>query len=206
MKSRSNLVGGIAVGALVMCWYCAEAGSVPSASPGAVEENQTAAHRVRAFALTDSRGEAVTDRSFRGEWLIVFFGFTHCPDTCPAALFKLSKALDALGGDGSHLRVAFISIDPERDTSQALKTYLQPFGPRFTGLTGSQDQITATMRTFRAYAQQQPRAKDGSYGVDHSSAFYVIDPQGQFRRQVSAESSIPDLTASLRSALRAGSG
>jgi protein SCO1/2 len=206
MKSRSNLGGCIVVGVLILRWCCAAADSGASTASDAVKESQTASSRLRAFSLTDSRGEAVTDRSFRGEWLIVFFGFTNCPDTCPAALFKLSKALDALGSDSLHVRVAFVSIDPERDTPQALKAYLQPFGPRFTGLTGSQDQITATEQTFRAYAQKQPRAKNGSYGVDHSSAFYVVDPQGQFQRQVSAESSIPDLTASLRSALRAGSG
>jgi len=176
-------------------WFC-RSQPRPSAPSGAINSAQAAPNRLRAFSLTDSRGAVVTDRTFRGEWLVVFFGFTNCPDTCPAALFKLSKALDALGSQGNGVRVAFITIDPERDTPQALKTYLQPFGPRFTGLTGSPAEISATERTFHAYAEKQPRASDGTYGVDHSSAFYVLDPKGQFQRQVSAESSIPDLTAS----------
>jgi protein SCO1 len=171
-----------------------------------VAERESTIHRSRAFALTDSRGTAVTDQSFRGEWVIVYFGFTHCADTCPAALFKLSQALDSLGEQGAHVRVAFITIDPERDSSEALKDYLRPFGSRFTGLTGSPQEISAAEDTFRAYAQKQVPTADGNYQVKHSSAFYVLDPEGRFRRQISAESGIPDLTASLRSAINTGAG
>lgn len=162
----------------------------------------TVATRQRVFSLTDSNGTSVTDRSFRGDWLIVYFGFTHCVEVCPAELFKLSKALEALGDPARQVRVAFVTVDPERDSPQVLHTYLQALGPRFTGLTGTSEQINAAEQTFRAYAEKQPAGKDGNYAMNHSSAFYVLDPNGHFSRQISAEAAIEDLAATLRSALR----
>lgn len=156
----------------------------------------------RAFALIDSNGARVTDRSFHGHWLIVYFGFTHCTDVCPVHMLKLSKALEVLGAQAAQVRVAFITVDPERDSAQVLHSYLRGFGPKFTGLTGTQPQIDAAEQTFRAYAEKRPAAADGSYAMNHSSSFYVLDPNGHFRRQISAEAGIPDLAATLRSAMQ----
>ena len=190
----------ITVGVVVYCGS-AVTNRGQTAQPAAVQEGPAASDRLRSFALTDSSGSVVTDRSFRGDWFVVFFGFTHCVDICPAALFKLSKALEALGDPAARVRVAFITIDPDRDSPQVLHTYLKPFGPRFIGLSGTQEQISATEETFRAYAEKQAKKADGVYAMNHSNALYLIDPNGAFRRQISAESTIPDLTASLRNAM-----
>jgi protein SCO1 len=160
-----------------------------------------ASERPRTFSLVDSAGATVSDRSFRGDWLIVFFGFTHCADICPTSLFKLSRALESLGDQGGHVRVAFITIDPKRDSPQVLKSYLKAFGPRFTGLTGSQEQIEAAERTFRAYSEKQADSGNGNYAMIHSTTFYVLDPNGNFARQISAEADIEDLAETLRRAM-----
>ena len=131
----------------------------------------------------DQNGHAVTDESFRGEWLIVFFGFTHCPAICPTTLAKLAAALDELGTKGEDVRVALITVDPERDAPEVLAKYLEPFGPRFVGLTGTTNQLAAATRIFRAYSQQQPASGDGAYDVQHSTHLYLVGPDGRFRRQ-----------------------
>jgi protein SCO1/2 len=204
MKSRWFSAAGGLTAVIVVAVYLGSAGASrgQAAQPAAAQDGPVVSDRVRSFSLTGSRGTIVTDRSFRGDWLVVFFGFTHCVDICPAALFNLSRALEALGEPAAGIRVAFITVDPDRDSPEVLHTYLQAFGPRFIGLTGTQQQISATEETFRAYAEKQAKTADGNYGMNHSSAFYVLDPNGQFRRQISAESTIAGLTASLRSAMR----
>ena len=203
MRSRGLCAAWVIGTVTGVVMYCGSAvtNRGQSAQPAAVQQGPAASDRLRSFSLTDSSGAAVTDRSFRGDWFVVFFGFTHCVDICPAALFKLSKALEALGDPAARVRVAFITIDPDRDSPQVLHTYLKPFGPRFIGLSGTQEQISATEETFRAYAEKQAKKADGDYAMSHSSALYVIDPNGAFRRQISAESTIPDLAASLRNAM-----
>jgi len=173
----------------------------PSPAARAVNQGTSAARHQRAFSLIDSHGSPVTDQFFRGDWLVVFFGFTHCEDICPTALLKLSAALEALGDPGRRVRVAFITVDPERDTPEVLHDYLQKFSPKFTGLTGTPEQIDAVEHTFRAYAEKQAATNEGSYAMNHSSSFYVLDPEGQFCRQISAETEVKDLAATLRRAM-----
>ena len=151
----------------------------------------------RLFSLTDQYGRAVTDESFRGEWLIVFFGFTHCPAVCPATLSKLAAALDELRNQGKDVRVVLITVDPERDAPEVLAKYLEPFGPRFVGLTGTMKQLAAATRIFRAYSQQQPASADGAYDVQHSTHLYLVGPDGRFRRQISSDATAGQLTATL---------
>ena len=157
----------------------------------------------RSFALMDQYGHAVTDESFRGEWLIVFFGFTHCPAACPTTLSKLAAALDELGSKGEDVRVALITVDPERDAPEVLAQYLEPFGPRFVGLTGTTDQVAAATRIFRAYTQQQPASVDGAYDVQHSTHLYLLGPDGRFRRQISSDATAGELAATLTKTIAA---
>ncbi len=151
----------------------------------------------RSFSLVDQYGHAVTDESFRGEWLIVFFGFTHCPAVCPATLSKVAAALDELETQGEDVRVALITVDPERDAPEVLAKYLEPFGPRFVGLTGTANQLAAATRIFRAYSQQQPASVDGAYDVQHSTHLYLVGPDGRFRRQISSDATSGQLAATL---------
>lgn len=131
------------------------------------------------FSLTTAEGKALTDKDLRGAPFLVFFGFTHCPDVCPTKLFEISEALRAAGAKGEKLRALFISVDPARDTPEAMKSYLGSFDPRIIGLTGSQADIDATVKAYRAYAKKVPQ-KDGDYTMDHTALVYLMDKNGGF--------------------------
>ena len=146
------------------------------------------------FALLDGDGRTVTDASFRGRWMLVYFGYTHCPDACPTALQDIANALDQLD-PASRAKVAtvFITIDPERDTPAAVRDYAAAFGPGFTGLSGSPDALSQAAREYRVYAARHPTG-DGGYEMDHSSIIYVMDPAGRFVANFTHQSS-PDAIA-----------
>lgn len=131
------------------------------------------------FSLTDQDGKMVTDADFKGKPLLVFFGYTHCPDVCPTTLFELSEVLRALGSDADKTQAVFISIDPERDTPAVLKDYLSSFDPHLRGLTGSTSQIAAVEKTYRVYAKKVPTT-GGDYTMDHTALVYLMDKQGRF--------------------------
>jgi protein SCO1/2 len=132
------------------------------------------------FSLIAADGSAVSDRTYRGKWQIIYFGYTYCPDACPVALTKLSLALEKLGADASKLQALFITIDPERDTQQALSEYLKSFDSRIVGLTGSKAQIDDVAKEFRVYVAPQKSSDSKDYVVDHSAYFYLMDPRGDF--------------------------
>ena len=131
------------------------------------------------FSLVDQDGKPVTEKDFSGEPHLVFFGFTHCPDVCPTTLQQISDVLAALGPRGKGMRVAFITVDPERDTPGSLKTYLSSFDPRITGLTGTPEQVAAAVKNYRAYARKVP-GKEGDYTMEHTALVYVMDGQNRF--------------------------
>ena len=131
------------------------------------------------FTLTDQNGRAVTDADFKGKPFLVFFGFTHCPDVCPTALFEMSETMRRLGADAEKMNALFISVDPERDTSEKLKDYLQSFHPRISALTGTQAEIDAVTKAYKAYAKRVP-LDGGGYTMDHSAIVYLMDRDGRF--------------------------
>jgi protein SCO1/2 len=131
------------------------------------------------YALVSHDGRPVTEQTFRGKPHLVFFGFTHCPDVCPATLFNISEALRATGERGRDLRALFISVDPERDTPAVLKEYVSSFDERIVGLTGSQAQVDAAVKAFRSFARKAP-GKDGDYTMEHTSYVYLMDKAGRF--------------------------
>ena len=131
------------------------------------------------FRLTDQDGRTVTDADFKGKPFLVFFGFTHCPDVCPTALFEMSETFRRLGPDAEKARALFISVDPERDTPEVLKQYLSSFDPRIVGLTGTPGEIAAVAKAYKAYAKKVP-LDGGGYTVDHSAIVYLMDRQGRF--------------------------
>jgi cytochrome oxidase Cu insertion factor (SCO1/SenC/PrrC family) len=138
-----------------------------------------------AFALTDQNGIRRSQADFAGRPLLVYFGFTYCPDVCPTALDIMGGALDALqqryGAAYQNLQPLFISVDPERDTPPVLRDYLAYFHPRLIGLTGSQADIDAVKSAFKIYAARRRDADDnGNYNVDHSSFFYLMDQQNRY--------------------------
>lgn len=151
------------------------------------------------FALIDQNGRPVADEDFRGRTMVVYFGFASCPDVCPLALGLLSAALDELDEkEREKLAPIFITVDPERDTPEALKAYLA-FDDRITGLTGDVEAARRARESFKVYAAQRPLPDSVlGYTMDHSSLFYVVDPQGQPQIAVHDTVNAEQLAAILR--------
>lgn len=150
------------------------------------------------FTLTDQDGRVVTEKNFRGRWLIVYFGYTHCPDACPTALNTIGATLDQMGAKRSRVTPVFITIDPARDTATVMKSYVSSFGPEFVGLTGSEAAITAVEQAYHVYAAKHPTT-DGGYDMDHSSVLYIMDPDGHFVTNFADETDPATLADRLKS-------
>lgn len=138
------------------------------------------------FALIDQDGRAVTEKALVGSPSVIFFGFTHCPEVCPTALFEITQVYKALGPKGDKLKTFFVSVDPERDTPELLKLYLSSFDPRITGLTGSPEAVAQAMKAWRAFAKKVP-TEAGGYTVDHTALVYLMDAKGRFVSSVNLD-------------------
>ena len=155
------------------------------------------------FRLTAGDGRTVTDADFRGRWMLVYFGYTHCPDACPTALQDMANAVDALGPDAARrVALVFITIDPERDTPALMQDYVGAFDAPITGLSGTPEQIATAARGYRVYYAKHPR-DDGGYDMDHSSIIYLMNPSGQFAANFTHETPPDAITAKLRAMLTA---
>jgi len=152
------------------------------------------------FQLVDQNGKPFTDADLKGKWHLVFFGYTHCPDACPTALNEMALALDKLGEQRSSVGIVFITVDPERDTPDVLKSYAQSFDAPIEALTGSADDVAKAARAYRVYYARHPR-EDGGYDMDHSAVIYVIDPQGRFTATLTPDASADAIAARLEKLL-----
>lgn len=133
------------------------------------------------FTLLDHHGNTVTEQTYRGKWLLVFFGYTSCPDICPTTLYDTARTLKALGDDAGRLQALFVSVDPERDTVDVLAKYIPAFGPAITGLTGEPGDVEQAARAFRVYYEKVASpGSPGGYTMDHQSSLYLIRPDGRF--------------------------
>ena len=150
----------------------------------------------RGLELSDYNGKTRTLQDFAGKAVVVFFGFTQCPDVCPTSLAELTEVMKRLGPDADRVQVLLITVDPERDTPEVLKQYVTAFDPRFLGLTGTPDQVKKAAASFKAYYAKAP-TKDGNYTMDHTALTYIIDAEGKLRvalrHQQSAEECVADL-------------
>jgi protein SCO1/2 len=131
------------------------------------------------FDLIDHTGQRRTDADFRGKLVVIYFGYTHCPDVCPTSLFEISEVLRALGKDADKVNAYFVSVDPERDTQAAMKDYLSSFDPHLKGLTGEPQAVAKVISAYRVYARKVP-LKDGDYTMDHTALIYLMDRDGNF--------------------------
>lgn len=131
------------------------------------------------FELIDQDGKPITDQDFKGRPFLVFFGYTHCPDICPATLFEMSEVLRALGPDADRAAALFITVDPERDTPAAMKDYVSSFDPHLRAATGDAAAIAAVEKAYRVYAKKVP-TDTGDYSVDHTALVYLMDKRGRF--------------------------
>ena len=130
--------------------------------------------------LTDHTGQRRTLADFKGKVVVVFFGFTHCPDACPTTLSELAAVAQQLGPDADKLQVLLVTVDPERDKPELLKQYVPSFHPTFLGLYGTPEETAAAAKEFKVYYQKQPQPA-GSYTMDHSAGTFVLDKAGQLR-------------------------
>lgn len=149
-----------------------------------------------AFTLVDENGRTVTDQTYRGKWLLVFFGFTHCPDVCPTALNDISLVLDGLGARAGSVLPLFVTVDPERDTPEVMKDYTNAFHPGIVGLTGTPEQIAGVAKVYRVYYKKAPQGED--YTMDHSGITYVMTPDGRFATHFSPHTGIDTMVDKLR--------
>ena len=150
------------------------------------------------FQLTDQHGKRVSDREFRGRYMLIYFGYSFCPDVCPTTLAVMAQALDKLGDRTRQVTPVFITIDPERDTPKVLDDYMKAFGPNFIGLTGSPAEIKNVEKEYRVYAAKKP-LEGGNYGMDHSSVIYLMGPNGKMISFYDEAVSPDDLAKDLRS-------
>ena len=153
----------------------------------------------QALELTDHTGKPRRLEDFRGKAVVLFFGFTHCPDICPTTLADIAGAVKSLGADAERVQVLMVSVDPERDTPESLAKYVTAFDPRFLGLRGELAATKKVASEFKIYFEKRKQGE--SYSVDHSAQSYVIDPQGRLRLLVRHDRIAQDLAPDLRALL-----
>ena len=150
------------------------------------------------FSLIDGDGHPVTERTWRGKYMLVYFGYTFCPDVCPTTLSSVADALDKLETKADRIQPLFITVDPKRDTVPVVKQYAAAFGPRLVGLTGSPEQIAAAAKAYRVYyAEHRTGSGPDDYSMDHSSVLYLMGPDGNFIAPVRADQTGPEMAAVL---------
>jgi protein SCO1/2 len=150
------------------------------------------------FSLEDSSGHTVTDQNFRGKYMLVYFGYTYCPDVCPTTLNAVADALDRLGKKADGLQPLFITVDPRRDTPIVMKQYTASFSPRLLGLTGTDAQIAAVAKAYRVYyAEHRTGPGPNDYSMDHSSILYLMGPDGHFIAPIRADETGQEIATDL---------
>jgi protein SCO1 len=172
---RLMVISTAFVAGLVLCVGVILLVESRSAGTGAVQ----AAAIGGPFNLTDQDGQPFSDRDLKGKTFLVFFGFTHCPDVCPTTLFEISEIMRKLGPEADRTAALFISVDPERDTPEAMKDYLSSFDPHLRGLTGDAGSLAAVAKAYRVYYKKVP-LEGGDYTMDHTAIVYLMDKQGRF--------------------------
>ena len=151
------------------------------------------------FSLVDHTGKSVSDADFRGEWLLVFFGYTHCPDVCPTTLGTIAAVMDELGEQAANVRPLFITVDPERDTPEVMADYASAFHPKMVGLTGSVEQVRSAAKGYRVYFAKAGQDEfPGDYLMDHSAFVYLMNPQGKFEAVFSDQNSVEKIVGKIR--------
>ena len=179
--------------ATLACAGCQEKSTAPVASvgqaasapvvaaPAFTNTDVTGLGYAHDFALKDFNGAPRTMADFKGKAVVIFFGYTQCPDVCPTTMHDLAEAMKQLGPQSDKVQVLFVTVDPERDTPKLLSQYVPAFDKRFLGLTGTLPEIDQTAKDFHVYYQKVPGKTPGSYSMDHTSGLYMYDPEGRIR-------------------------
>ena len=194
MAVRRLILSAALLGALALAG-CDRAGTAPA---GFKAIDITGAEYARDFDLPDANGRRRTLADFKGRVVVVFFGFTHCPDVCPTTMIELAEVKKALGPDGARVQGIFITVDPERDTPELLRAYIGNFDPSFVALRGSVEETAALAKRFKIFYAKVPGKTEGNYTIDHTAASFVFDPNGKARLYTRYGSGAEALKSDLR--------
>jgi protein SCO1/2 len=192
---RSLLAGALSTLSLALLGCTSKAAEAELPFEG---NDITGSHLGKDLDMTDSQGRHRTLADFHGKVLLVFFGYTQCPDVCPTAMALASQALQLLGPQAHEVRVVMISVDPARDTPQILEAYVHAFDPGFVGLTGTPEQLERTARSFKAFYAKEPGPTPEQYAMTHSSAFYLMDRQGEARALIGSSATPEEMAHDIR--------
>lgn len=178
----------------------------PALRPQATPAGETGTVAVGGpFTMTDAKGNTFTEANLLGGYSLVFFGFTHCPDICPLTLQVITDAIEQAGPAGERVTPVFVSVDPERDTVESVGAYVAAFHPRFVGLTGTPEQVTATTKAFRVFARKAPLRdtegkETGEYTVEHSGLVFLLGPDGRYVTHFPYNTTADEMAAYIRRA------
>lgn len=178
LNRRHLLAWAAAAAALAGCDGVLPGGS---GKPAFKAVDITGAEYARSLSLTDPDGQRRSLADYKGKVVVVFFGYTQCPDVCPTTMAELAEVKRSLGAEGARVQGIFVTLDPERDTAELLKAYVANFGPDITGLRGTPDEIKAAAKEFKVFYSKVPGKTDTSYTIDHTAGSYVLDAQGRVR-------------------------
>jgi protein SCO1 len=198
---RRVLIALLAVAGLA---GCDRLGLPGPSKPAFTGVDITGAEYGRELALPDADGRARTLADFKGKVIVVFFGYTQCPDVCPTTMAELARIKQALGADGQRVQGVFVTVDPERDTAEVLRAYVANFDAGFVALRGSPEQTAAAAREFKVFYAKAPGKTAGSYTVDHTAGSYVFDAKGRLRLFERYGTPADALAADLRQLLKEG--
>ena len=171
----------LALGLLAVSMMLAGCGEKTAAAPTFKSVDITGAAFARDFALTDHTGKPRTMADYKGKVVVMFFGFTQCPDVCPTTMAEMSAVMKELGPQAEQEQVLFVTVDPERDTKELLSEYVPAFDKRFVGLYGTPEQTAATAKEFKVFYAKVEGKTPGSYSIDHTAASYIFDRNGKVR-------------------------
>jgi cytochrome oxidase Cu insertion factor (SCO1/SenC/PrrC family) len=157
------------------------------------------------FELVDHTGKTVTEADFAGGYMLVYFGFTYCPDICPTALQGMARALDSLGPQGDKVRPVFITVDPERDTPENMAAYVNHFHERMVGLTGTPEQVREAAKAYKVFYKKVQGSGDADYVMDHTSVVYLMGPDGKFAGHFNHTTSPEEMAEGIAQALEQSS-
>jgi protein SCO1/2 len=181
---------------------CALAAGCSPDAPKFMASDVTGTTFGKDFALTDHNGKARTLADYRGKVVVLFFGYTQCPDVCPTTLTELAEVMQRLGPDAKKVQVLFATIDPERDTPELLRSYVPAFDPSFVGLYGDAAATARTAKEFKVVYEKRPGPTPSTYTMDHSAGTFVFDPQGRLRLYVAYGQGPDVFTHDIRELLR----
>lgn len=196
-QAGTNLLTGVLSAGLLAAAMpfatCVPSGAQPSAPPEGASIS---------FTLTAADGGAVSERTYRGKLLIVYFGYTFCPDICPTTLIEIAGAIEKLGPHAESVQGLFITVDPKRDTPEILNEYVTSFDPRIIGLTGSPAQIAMAAKRFNVFYQRRD-TDDGGYAYDHTTLIYLIDADGRFAKALAGNAGAQQIADTVATLMKA---